>query len=82
MKARLFKFALPVFALFIAVSFAFATEEAPTSTVGYYNHPILGVQAVPVQQACLQGTQVACQFNGFQLYKEASLSTPMRKNIN
>ncbi|MFD2586048.1 DUF6520 family protein [Croceitalea marina] len=80
MKTKLIKFMLPAFAIVLAFSFAFASEGETASQIAYYNHPILGVQSTMVGSECGQGGQIACQFNGYQLYAEPALSTELRKN--
>ncbi|TXG39574.1 DUF6520 family protein [Seonamhaeicola maritimus] len=80
MKSKVFKFILPAFALLLAVGFAFAAEDNYVSQTAYYNHPILGVQSVIIGDECQPSGAISCEFNGHQLYQEASLTTPLRKN--
>lgn len=77
MKTKVFKLILPAFALLLAVSFAFATEETNATQTGYYEHPILGVQAI--QTDCNPTSGVNCMFGAFQVYAEPSLSTPLKR---
>ncbi|MGV8815350.1 MAG: DUF6520 family protein [Gelidibacter sp.] len=79
MKTKVLKFVLPVFAILLAVSFAFATETIPVSQIGYYNHPISGWQEVNVGMECQPQAGINCTFNDFQLYKDKSTSFPLRK---
>jgi len=79
MKTKIFKFMLPVFAMLLAVGFAFATEVKTVSQTAYYNHPTAGWQSVVTGDECQDQSGFACTFNGFQLYKEMSTATPLRK---
>lgn len=82
MKTRFFKFVLPVFALFMAVSFAFAAESKSVAKTAYYFHPDLGWQTTMVDDNCnVEGT-VPCLFLGIQTYSQPSTgSIAFRKNI-
>lgn len=80
MKTKIFKFVLPVFAILLAVGFAFATEATIVSQTAYYDHPILGVQSTMVGDECDLEGEINCQFNGFQLYAEPTLVSPLRKS--
>ncbi len=77
MKTKVFKFVLPVFALFLAVSFAFAAEESNTAQTGYYNHPILGVQSIMTD--CPRDGVDPCKFGAFPVYADQSLTIPLKK---
>lgn len=79
MKTKIFKFMLPVFAMLLAVGFAFATEVKTMSQTAYYNHPITGWQSVVIGNECQDRSGFECKFNGYQLYKEMSTATPLRK---
>jgi len=79
MKTRFFKFVLPVFAILLAVSFAFATETKPMSQPAYYLHPISGWIEVTVGMECQPQAGVNCTYDDFQLYKDESTSFPLRK---
>lgn len=80
MKTKFFKFILPAFAIVMAIGLAFASEAETASRIAYYSHPILGVQSTMVADECGQGNEIACQFNGYQLYAEPALTTELRKN--
>lgn len=79
MITKFFKFVLPVFAVLLAVSFAFSTETKPVDQEAYYFHPISGWQQVTVGLECQDQAGTNCTFNNFQLYKEMSTATPLRK---
>lgn len=72
MKTKVFKFILPAFALLLAVSFAFATEESNATTTGYYLHPILGVQ--PISTDCPETGIDVCMEGPYQVFKDQNLS--------
>lgn len=74
MKSKIFRFVLPAFALFLAVSFAFATEANNTVTTQYYDHPILGAQEVPISLDCPTEGTTTCKYNGFNVYADQGLS--------
>jgi len=75
MKAKFFKLLLPAFAILMAVGLAFATEESPVVQQGYYFHPINGWQSTTVDVNCLDGSQIACTEDGYQLYEAPSFSS-------
>ncbi len=80
MKTKFLKFILPAFAIMMAIGLAFASEAETASRIGYYDHPIFGVQSAMVSDDCNPGGAVLCKFNGYQLYDEPSLSTELGKN--
>lgn len=80
MKTKLFKWALPAFAIVLAAGISFAATKSMVNKTAYYNHPILGVQSVTVGNECDNGGQIDCTFQGHQLYAEQSLITPLRKD--
>lgn len=81
MKTKMFKTVLPAFAIILAVGLSFATEAtSSTSQIAYYNHPVLGLQSTMVGDECDADGKIACEFNGYQLYAEPSLSTELRKD--
>jgi len=71
---------LPALAIVMAISFAFASEAETSSRIAYYNHPFQGVQSTMVTDDCLPGGSILCNYNGYQVYDEPSLSTPLGKN--
>ena len=81
MKTKIFNFVLPVFAILLAVGFAFATEANIVSQTAYYNHPILGAQSTTVGDECQPDNANPCTFNGQQLYQEQELATPLKRPI-
>ncbi|MCK7591278.1 DUF6520 family protein [Subsaxibacter sp. CAU 1640] len=79
MKTKIFKFMLPVFAMLLAVGFAFATDVKTVSQTAYYNHPTLGVQSITIGDECQVQSGIDCKFNGLQLYREMALVNKLRK---
>lgn len=79
MKTSFFKIVLPAFAILLAVGLAFATETGTVSQTAYYQHPD-GVKSVTIGDECNPIGQINCTYFGYQLYAEASLSTPLRRN--
>ncbi|WP_298535860.1 DUF6520 family protein [uncultured Algibacter sp.] len=77
MKSKVFKFILPAFALLLAVSFAFATEESNASQTGYYNHPILGVQQISTD--CQAQGAVNCMEGSYQVFADEDLTIPLKE---
>ncbi|USD24650.1 DUF6520 family protein [Flagellimonas marinaquae] len=75
MKAKFFKLLLPAFAIIMAVGMAFATEESNSTQTGYYNHPILGVQAI--QTDCPEIGEVLCMEGQWQVFKDPALTIPL-----
>jgi hypothetical protein len=81
MKTKIFKFVLPAFAVLMAIGFAFATEAKIMFQQAYYQHPVLGWQPATADSGCGASGAIACEFNGYQLYSQPSLSsTALRKN--
>lgn len=75
MKTKILKFVLPVFAMFLAMSMAFATN-ASTDQVGYYDDPGMpGVQQVSTN--CSIEGELNCKVDGFKVYSDPSLSIPL-----
>lgn len=81
MKTRFFKFILPVFAMLVAVSFAFATDTTSEAQTAYYFHPTLGWQSVVIGDDCQDQAGIACKIGAFQLYQDMSTSTPLRRAV-
>ncbi len=79
MKTKIFKFILPIFAMLLAVGFAFATDVKTVSQTAYYNHPVLGVQSVTIGDECKVQSGFNCEFNGYPLFKEMALVNQLRK---
>ena len=75
MKRSFLKIVLPAFAIIMAVGLAFATEEDNSTETGYYNHPILGVQAI--QTDCPETGQVLCMEGQWQVFKDPALTIPL-----
>lgn len=81
MKTKFFKLLLPAFAILMAVGLAFATEESPVVQQGYYFHPINGWQSTTVDANCLEGNEILCTQDGYQLYEAPSFaSNELRKD--
>lgn len=81
MKTKIFKFVLPVFALLMAVSFAFATQSSTVAQTAYYFHPVLGWQSVIIGDDCQDQAGNNCFIGSYQLYKDMSTSTPLRRVV-
>lgn len=77
MKNKLKKFVLPAFALFMAVSLAFATEADTFLETGYIQGPTGPIQ---VQVDCKSEILDPCLFLGQQVYEDQQYTTPMRKS--
>lgn len=75
MKTTVFKLMLPALAILMAVGLAFATEGQNATQTGYYNHPILGVQAI--QTDCLDQGSVQCMEGTYPVYKDPGLNNPL-----
>ncbi|MAU15389.1 MAG: hypothetical protein CMH46_07605 [Muricauda sp.] len=75
MKTGFVKLALPAIAILLAVGLAFATEEEPMLQVAHYYHPIEGWQTTMVDENCINGNQIPCTQDGYQLYEEPSFSS-------
>lgn len=69
-------------AIVFAIGLAFAMEANTVTQTGYYDDPLIpGIQSVTIGDECrkqLSGT--ICEFDGHQLYAEATLSNLLRKN--
>lgn len=70
MKTKILKFVLPVFAVLVAVSFAFATKSTSDSQLGHYLDPFLGWQSIVVGPECGFDGEVPCKYMGKQLYSQ------------
>jgi|26BtaG_2_1085354.scaffolds.fasta_scaffold00196_6 hypothetical protein len=79
MKTNFFKTVIAVFAILLAVSFAFAKESLPEAKTAYYFHPTLGWQSVVIGDDCKDQSGINCFIGPFQLYKDMSTSTPLRR---
>lgn len=78
MKTKVFKFILPAFALLLAVSFAFATEDSnATSMVAYYYHPVLGVQQTTTN--CPDFGGQICKHGPYTLYSDPGLTSVIKR---
>tara|TARA_R110000868_G_C10803953_1_gene757335 strand:- start:317 stop:562 length:246 start_codon:yes stop_codon:yes gene_type:complete len=77
MKTTFFKTVLPAFAMLLAISLSFATTTETVSPPAYYNHPVLGVQPVPGGSDCPKDGIISCQYNGHDIFAEATLNTPL-----
>lgn len=79
MKTKFFKTVIAVFAILLAVSFAFAGESSPEAQTAYYFHPALGWQSVVIDDECRVQAGNNCFIGSFQLYKDMSISSPLRR---
>ncbi len=79
MKTNVFKFALPALAMLLAIGLSFATEANRTAPIGYYDDPFIpGIQQVST--ACTPNANGnLCTHNGYQLYDEPALVTPLKR---
>ncbi len=77
MKTKVFKSVLPVFALLLAVSLAFATETNLFLNTGYIEGPLGPIE---VQVPCDNTTQDQCYYLGHEVFQDTGLSIPMRKS--
>lgn len=79
MKTRIFKTILPAFAILLAISLSFAAEANRTTQIGYYDDPLIpGIQQVTT--SCdPNATGSLCDYEGFQLYDEMALETPLKR---
>ena len=75
MKTKIQKFALPLFAIVMAIGLAFATAEDNATQTGYYNHPILGVQQIPTD--CPDNGSVQCMEGTYPVFKDQNLTIPL-----
>lgn len=73
------KFLLPLLAFVMAIGLAFAMEANRTAPTGYYDDPLIpGIQEVPTDCSPI-GTKENCFYNGYQLYDEPELVTPLKR---
>ena len=79
MKTRILKIVLPVFAILLAVSFAFAAETTTEAKTAYFFHPVLGWQSVAIGDDCNKPAGEACKIGTFQLYGDRSTSNPLHR---
>lgn len=75
MKTKILKFVLPVFAVLVAVSFAFATKSTSVDQIGHYYEPLLGWQSIVVGSECGFDGEVPCKYMGKQLYSQRDTSS-------
>lgn len=77
MKTKVFKPILPIFAILLAVGFAFATEADAFLNTGYIQGPSGPIE---VQVDCKSEIPDLCLFNNQQVYEDQGLTIPMRKS--
>jgi len=77
MKTRVLKLILPLFALLLAVGFAFATEESSAYQTAYYEHPILGLQQTTT--SCPDNGNKTCMEGSFVLYSDPGLTQVIKR---
>jgi len=80
MKTKFFKFVLPVFALLMAVSFAFATKSTRVLTAYYFN-PSTGWQTTVVSDDCNRPAGQPCKIGAYQLYADMSFTNPLHRIV-
>lgn len=69
MKTKKIKFVLPVFAILLAVGFAFSTESKVVERDAYYNIPgTANWEKTTVGEECFTLGAIKCEFFGHQLY--------------
>ncbi|MEE1963961.1 DUF6520 family protein [Allomuricauda taeanensis] len=73
MKTKIFKIVLPAFAIVMAVSLAFATEESNLPYTGYIDSLSGPVQ---IQTDCPNTGTVFCYESGQQVFNDIELSDP------
>tara|TARA_R110000868_G_scaffold71713_2_gene209691 strand:+ start:17089 stop:17334 length:246 start_codon:yes stop_codon:yes gene_type:complete len=77
MKTKIFKIVLPAFAILLALGFAFANEAKTMDNPKYYEHPVLGIKEVPIEIDCPEQGETSCTYNGFPVYADSLLTTPL-----
>lgn len=79
MKTRFFKFVLPVFAMLLAVSFAFAEKSTEVLTAYYFTPS--GWQTTSTSDDCIKPTGIQCKIGAYQLYGDMSFSNPLHREV-
>lgn len=74
MKTKVFKSILPALAILMAIGLSFATELNTVNEPGYYNDPLLGVQAVPGGVDCPPEGSIDCTYNGHKVYADPAMT--------
>ena len=77
MKTKVLKSLLLVFAILIAVGFAFATEAATLLNTGFIDGPSGPIE---VRVDCKSEIQDPCLYLGQQVYFDEGYEFPMRKS--
>jgi len=79
MKTKVFKSVMPFLVMIMAIGLSFAMETETSTTMGFYEDPLLGVQSVPIGIECQNQAGFNCEFDGYQLYAERELRTSLHK---
>ncbi|WP_111309840.1 DUF6520 family protein [Confluentibacter sediminis] len=77
MKTKKIKSILPVFAILLAIGFAFGTEAEAFLNTGFIEGPNGPIE---VQVDCESEIQDACLFLGQQVYADEDYETPLTKS--
>lgn len=74
MKTKMFKLILPIFAMLLAVGFAFASEGINQTQSGYVDTPF---GPKHIQTDCVDDGTVQCMLGDYFVFKDIGLSDPL-----